>query len=69
MLGKVAVVIAIGGLTVAIVMMVGMKYDSQMLNLAWILIAVKMADVMMALMYQSFNKYSQREQNNIKEDK
>ena len=41
----------------------------EIIDIAWILIAIKMTDVMLVLMHQSFHKDYQRKQSNIKEDK
>ena len=46
-----AMLMAVAGLGMVMVIMIGQKYDSQIINIAWVIIAVKMTDVGMFLLY------------------
>ena len=59
MLEKIAMIAAIAGLGMVMVIMIGQEYDSQMINIAWVIIAVKMADLTMILLTQGFYKNNQ----------
>lgn len=60
---KMAVLTATAGLVMVMIVMIGQKYDSQMLNIAWVIIAVKMADLFL-VMGHNFKEIYQKEHNN-----